>query len=155
MRYAVFSGGKRLRPQLLLQVAYACGAQPAELELALRAACSVELIHAASLVHDDLPCFDDAAERRGQPTVHARFGESMAVLVGDALMAQAFEILADTPPPLSHPGLPLGRPLCRASGSSSGIIGGQSLEHDGPDRTPGAMPRFPPELIERYHAMKT
>ena len=155
MRYAVFSGGKRLRPQLLLQVAYACGAQPAELELALRAACAVELIHAASLVHDDLPCFDDAAARRGQPTVHARFGESMAVLVGDALMSQAFEILADTPLPLSHRALRLVRMLCQATGSSSGIIGGQSLEHNGPDRVHGATPLFSPELIERYHAMKT
>ena len=155
MRYAVFSGGKRLRPQLLLQVAYACGAQPAELELAVRAACAVELIHAASLVHDDLPCFDDAVERRGQPTVYARFGESMAVLVGDALMSQAFEILADTPLLLSHRALRLVRLLCRATGSASGIIGGQSLEHDGLTSSPGALPQFSPELIERYHAMKT
>src|SRR3982751_2329943 len=80
MRYAVFSGGRRLRPQFLLQVAQACGAGKPELVLALRAACAVELVHTGSLVHDDLPCFADATERRGRPTVHVGFGEPMAVL---------------------------------------------------------------------------
>src|SRR4051794_32382232 len=101
MRYAVFAGGKRLRGQLLLQVAQACGATEPAWKLALRMACAIELLHAASLVHDDLPCFDDAKERRGRPSVHLKFGEAMAVLVGDALLSQAFELLADAPPELS------------------------------------------------------
>jgi geranylgeranyl diphosphate synthase type II len=153
MRYAVFSGGKRLRPQLLLQVAQACGIKPAQLELALRAACAVELVHSASLVHDDLPCFDDARERRGRPTVHVLFGESMAVLVGDALLAQGIEILSAAPRAQAARALLLIRLLVRATSSTSGLIGGQSLEQQGVGGcagSPGA-----PDLIERYHIMKT
>ena len=153
MRYAVFSGGRRLRPQLLLQVAQACGAQQPELGLALRAACALELIHIASLVHDDLPCFDDAAVRRGRPTVHVLFGESMAVLVGDALLTHSFELVADTPRALAPRALRLIRLLVRATGSSAGIIGGQSLEPE-VSRT-GAEAWGSPEFIERYHGMKT
>ena len=90
MRYAVLDGGKRLRPLLVLAAAQAVqGHAPA----ALRAACAVELIHAYSLVHDDMPCMDNDVLRRGKPTVHIAFGQAQALLAGDALQAQAFELL--------------------------------------------------------------
>lgn len=155
MRYAVFSGGKRLRPQFLLQVAQACGVQPPEFELALRAACAVELVHTASLVHDDLPCFDDAPVRRGRPTVHVLFGEPMAVLVGDALLTHGFEVLADVPRSLAPRALRLVRLLVRATSSRTGMIGGQSLEQEEGRSSAGTAAWHSPELIERYYSMKT
>src|SRR4051812_48391469 len=81
MHYAVLSGGKLIRPRLLLAVHAACGGAADSQPLALRAACALEYVHAGSLVHDDLPCFDDARRRRGQPATHIEFGEAMAVLV--------------------------------------------------------------------------
>ena len=95
MRYAVQGGGKRLRPLLALA---ACEAVEGAPQATLRAACAVELIHAYSLVHDDMPCMDNDVLRRGKPTVHVRFGQAQALLAGDALQALAFEIL--TPEPL-------------------------------------------------------
>ena len=101
MRYAVLDGGKRLRPLLVLAAAEAVGVdleaatvsdQPSSLA-ALRAACAVELIHAYSLVHDDMPCMDNDVLRRGKPTVHVKYGEAQALLAGDALQALAFEFL--------------------------------------------------------------
>ena len=86
MRYALSGGGKRIRPVLCLATGEAAGGDPEEL---LPAAAAVELVHTFSLVHDDLPALDDDAVRRGQPTVHAEFGEATAVLAGDALLAQA------------------------------------------------------------------
>lgn len=155
MRYAVFSGGKRLRPQFLLQVAQACGIRTSQLELAMRAACAVELCHIASLVHDDLPCFDDADERRGRPTVHVLFGEPMAVLVGDALLSHCFEILSDAPPAAAARTLRIVRLLVRAAGSCSGLIGGQSLEQEGVAEAEVAGTWHTKEIVERYHGMKT
>ncbi len=93
MRYAVFPRGARIRPRLCLAVAHACGDDnPA---LADAAAASIELLHCASLVHDDLPCFDDADTRRGKPSLHRAFGEPLAVLAGDALIVLAFQAVAD------------------------------------------------------------
>jgi geranylgeranyl diphosphate synthase type II len=92
MRHAVFPGGARIRPQLSLAVARACGDDDPGLSDAVAAA--VELLHCASLVHDDLPCFDDAPIRRGQPSVHAAYGERLAVLAGDGLIVLAFQTLA-------------------------------------------------------------
>ncbi|RZL89283.1 MAG: polyprenyl synthetase family protein, partial [Variovorax sp.] len=89
MRYAVLDGGKRLRPLLVLAASESAGGAP---QAALRAACATELIHAYSLVHDDLPCMDNDILRRGKPTVHVRFGEAGALLAGDALQALAFEL---------------------------------------------------------------
>lgn len=156
MWHAVFPGGKRVRPRLLLTVAEACAADAAELDLAMHAACAVELIHSASLVHDDLPCFDDASLRRGQPTVHKAYGEAMAVLAGDALLTRAFEILAEAPPRLARRALRIVRLLAQATGSQEGIIGGQSLEQSPATRV-SKSPSLPmaPELLGRYHAMKT
>src|SRR5215470_14101640 len=92
MRHAVFPGGARVRPRLCLAVAAACGDDDPDLSDA--AAASIELLHCASLVHDDLPCFDDAITRRGRPSVHKAFGEPLAVLAGDALIVLAFQTMA-------------------------------------------------------------
>ena len=91
MRYAVLTPGKRLRPALAFGAAAACGGEP---EQVLPVACAVEMVHAYSLVHDDLPAMDDDAERHGRPSVHVRFGEANAILAGDALLALAFAQLA-------------------------------------------------------------
>jgi len=122
MRHLLFPGGKRLRPALALAAAEAVGAPP---EYALPLAAAVELVHTYSLVHDDLPCMDDDAERRGRPTVHVAFGEAIAVLAGDALLAAAFEVLANGAPNLPAEGLLLAaRDLARAAGSLA-LVGGQ------------------------------
>ena len=91
MHHAVFPGGARIRPQLCLAVSLACGDNAPELTNA--AACAIELMHCASLVHDDMPCFDDADTRRGQVAVHKAFGEPLALLCGDALIVQAYQCL--------------------------------------------------------------
>ncbi|MBN1774707.1 MAG: polyprenyl synthetase family protein, partial [Deltaproteobacteria bacterium] len=96
LRHAVLGGGNRLRPRLCLAVAAAL--RPADFAAAEAAATAVELIHCASLVHDDLPCFDDAPTRRGRPSVHRAFGEPLAVLAGDALIVAAFDTLTGTCP---------------------------------------------------------
>ena len=92
IQYAVFPGGGRVRPGLCLAVAHACG--DPDPPLADAAAVAIELLHCASLIQDDLPCFDDAATRRGQPALHRRFGEAIAILVGDALIVTAFRRVA-------------------------------------------------------------
>lgn len=126
MEYAVFPGGARLRPRLCLAVALAGGARSSD-ELT-SAMASIELLHCASLVHDDLPCFDDADIRRGRPSVHAAFGEATAVLCGDALISLAFENLAvhirGTGPLLAQ----LVDVLARAVGSAEGLCAGQGWE---------------------------
>lgn len=128
MRYATFPGGARIRPRLCLAVAATCGdSDPA---LADAAAASIELLHCASLVHDDLPCFDDAEMRRGKLSVHKAFGEQIAVLTGDALIVMAFEVLARgaARSPLRLPEL-VGT-VARAVGSPSGIAAGQAWESE-------------------------
>ncbi|WP_047349634.1 MULTISPECIES: polyprenyl synthetase family protein [unclassified Diaphorobacter] len=124
MRYAVLDGGKRLRPLLVLA---ACEAVGGNAQAALRAACAVELIHAYSLVHDDMPCMDNDVMRRGKPTVHVRFGEARALLAGDALQALAFELLTpeDGVPPAMQ--ARLCRELARAAGAD-GMAGGQAID---------------------------
>lgn len=130
MRYGVLDGGKRLRPLLVLAAAEAAGAlaDPACREAALRAACAVELIHAYSLIHDDMPCMDDDVMRRGKPTVHVKFGEAAAMLAGDAMQALAFEVLTpedDTFPPALQARLCC--LLARAAGQD-GMAGGQAID---------------------------
>jgi farnesyl diphosphate synthase len=124
MRYAVLDGGKRLRPLLVLAAAEAVGGN---MQAALRAACAVELIHAYSLVHDDMPCMDNDVLRRGKPTVHVQFGEAQAMLAGDAMQALAFEVL--TPETGIAPALQarLCALLARASGHA-GMAGGQAID---------------------------
>ncbi len=125
MRYAVLDGGKRLRPLLVMAACEAVGGNP---EAALRAACAVELIHAYSLVHDDMPCMDNDVLRRGKPTVHVKFGQARALLAGDALQALAFELLApegDAVPASVQ--ARLCRLLARAAGCE-GMAGGQAID---------------------------
>ncbi|MBV8469168.1 MAG: polyprenyl synthetase family protein [Burkholderiaceae bacterium] len=124
MRYAVLGAGKRLRPLLVLAAAEAVDGLS---EPALRAACAVELIHAYSLVHDDMPCMDNDILRRGKPTVHVQYGEAQAMLAGDAMQALAFEVL--TPDAGVEPALQarLCSLLARASGYE-GMAGGQAID---------------------------
>jgi farnesyl diphosphate synthase len=124
MRYAVLDGGKRLRPLLVLA---ACEAVDGASAAAMRAAVAVELIHAYSLVHDDMPCMDDDALRRGKPTVHVKYGEAQAMLAGDAMQALAFEVL--TPEQGMAPALQakLVALLARAAGHE-GMAGGQAID---------------------------
>lgn len=125
MRYAVLDGGKRLRPLLVMAASEAVDGNA---EAALRAACAVELIHAYSLVHDDMPCMDNDILRRGKPTVHVKFGQARALLAGDALQALAFELLApegDAVPPGVQ--ATLCRLLAKAAGYE-GMAGGQAID---------------------------
>jgi farnesyl diphosphate synthase len=125
MRYSVLDGGKRLRPLLVLAASEAVHGHA---EAALRAACAVELIHAYSLVHDDMPCMDNDVLRRGKPTVHVQFGQAQALLAGDALQALAFELLTpegDMVPPALQARLCAS--LARAAGAN-GMAGGQAID---------------------------
>ena len=126
MRYAVLDGGKRLRPLLVMA---ACDAVNGTTAAALRAACAVELIHAYSLVHDDMPCMDNDVLRRGKPTVHVQFGEAQALLAGDALQALAFELL--TPEGDDSISAPTQARLCRLLAQAAGyqgMAGGQAID---------------------------
>ncbi|MEY4711143.1 MAG: hypothetical protein RIS88_593 [Pseudomonadota bacterium] len=126
MRHAVFPGGARIRPQLCLAVAGACGEDdPA---LAEAAAVAIELLHCASLVHDDMPCFDDAETRRGQPAVHRAFGEPLALLAGDALIVMAFEVMGRAGAQHASRLGPLIGAIGRGVGAQEGIVGGQAWE---------------------------
>jgi geranylgeranyl diphosphate synthase type II len=117
-RYSMFAGGKRLRPALCIAAYEACGGRG---DAVLPAACALEMVHTFSLIHDDLPCMDDDDMRRGRPTNHKVFGEAMAVLAGDALLVQAFELVADT-----------GKSQCvqtlARSLGSNGMLGGQVVD---------------------------
>ncbi len=124
MRYGVLDGGKRVRPLLVLAAAQAVQGHA---DAALRAACAVELIHAYSLVHDDMPCMDNDVLRRGKPTVHVQYGQAQAMLAGDAMQALAFEVLTPetgVPPQLQAQLCAL---LARAAGHA-GMAGGQAID---------------------------
>lgn len=156
MRYAVLDGGKRLRPLLVLAAHEACAAQAGaptqptqSTQAALRAACAVELIHAYSLVHDDMPCMDNDVLRRGKPTVHVEFGQATALLAGDALQALAFELL--TPDDMDIDPLIQARlcaQLARAAGHG-GMAGGQAIDLAHVGRS---MKRAE---LQRMHELKT
>ncbi len=146
MRYAIFVGGKRLRPFLILESARLFGVARGH---ALRAAAAIEMLHTYSLVHDDLPCMDDDDLRRGQPTVHRKFDEATAVLVGDGLLTHAFEVLAD---PATHPSAEIRCRLIAAlarAGGSDGMIGGQMMDIVAADHT------FGPDQVIQLQRMKT
>ncbi|MCC7060487.1 MAG: polyprenyl synthetase family protein [Burkholderiaceae bacterium] len=147
MRYAVLGGGKRMRPLLVYAAGEALGAPAGALD---HAACAVELIHAYSLVHDDLPCMDDDVLRRGRPTVHVVHGEALAMLVGDALQALAFEVLADAAAQgvEARAALAMVAELARAAGST-GMAGGQSI-----DLAAGGIP-LDARALEDMHRRKT
>ncbi|MBP7546307.1 MAG: polyprenyl synthetase family protein [Acidovorax sp.] len=125
MRYAVLGAGKRLRPLLVLA---ACEAVGGPLAQALRAACAVELIHAYSLVHDDMPCMDNDVLRRGKPTVHVQFGQAQALLAGDALQALAFELLVPDDAALPASVQVQWCRLLAAAAGSQGMAGGQAID---------------------------
>lgn len=141
IRHAVFPGGARVRPRLTLAVALACGDDRPELSNA--AAAAIEILHCASLVHDDLPCFDDAALRRGKPSVHAACGEPVALLAGDALIILAFETLAAAAERAPDRLAPLTRIIASAVGTPFGITAGQAWECE------------PKVELSAYHQAKT
>jgi geranylgeranyl diphosphate synthase type II len=141
VRYAVFPGGARVRPRLCLAVAHACGDdQPAVSDAA---AAAIELLHCASLVHDDLPCFDDAATRRGKPSVHKAYGERIAVLAGDALIVLAFHTLTQGASAAPQRLAPLLMTIGRSVGLPFGIVAGQAWECEAR------------VALEEYHRAKT
>jgi len=123
-RYAVFSGGKRLRPKIALSLAEIFGASP---EMALTPACALELVHTYSLIHDDLPCMDDDDMRRGRPSAHKAFGEATALLAGDLLLTFSFQLLAESPGLSADQKIALVQTLSSSAGAS-GMIGGQELD---------------------------
>jgi geranylgeranyl pyrophosphate synthase len=140
MRYAVLPGGKRLRPAIAFGAALACGK---DADSVLPVAAAAELVHAYSLVHDDLPAMDDDEERRGRPTVHVRFGEATAILAGDALLAEAFRCLSAARVPIGVV------ELLAETVSSRALVGGQA--EDLAFRAPEATE----EMLTRIHERKT
>ena len=146
MRYGALLGGKRMRPILTIA---ACESVGGSIEAALPAACALEMIHAYSLVHDDLPAMDNDLERRGQPTVHVEFGHANAILTGDALLTDAFRVLVS-----AEGGIPRGHVaeavamLSRHAGID-GMVGGQALDLEAGQDIESL------ELLERVHALKT
>ncbi len=149
MEYSLMSGGKRLRPILVLLATEACGADPSD---ALPAACAVEMIHTYSLIHDDLPAMDDDQLRRGQPTSHVVHGDAMAILAGDALQARAFEILATRLPDPA-----VAAQCCRtlaAAAGCNGMVGGQVADLAVTDTLPDNDPN-PLDTLANIHRRKT
>jgi geranylgeranyl pyrophosphate synthase len=139
MCYAATGPGKRLRPAVLLAAAEACGGTR---ERAMPAACAIEMLHAYTLVHDDLPAMDDDDERRGRPTVHVAFGEAIAILAGDGLLTAAFGVLAELGPQAAA----AVAVLARRAGARE-LLAGQAIDLTAPPRDFAA--------VERLHAAKT
>jgi geranylgeranyl diphosphate synthase type II len=146
MRYSVFAGGKRLRPILCMEAARAVSDSVDGVE---DVACTLELIHTYSLIHDDLPALDNDDLRRGRPTCHKVFGEAMAILAGDALLTLAFEVLAKTDAVDDARRARLAAELATASGTVGGMIAGQVHDLEGEGRPPDAA------LLESIHRAKT
>jgi geranylgeranyl diphosphate synthase, type II len=145
MRYSLFAGGKRIRPLLCIAAAEAVSDSPAGIE---SAACTLELIHTYSLIHDDLPALDNDDLRRGMPTCHKVFGEAMAILAGDALLTLAFQVLAQMPC-APEPRARLIEELALAAGTVGGMIGGQVHDIEGERKHPNAA------LLDDIHRAKT
>ena len=146
MRHSVFAGGKRLRPVLAIQAAIAvAGKVPAVIG---KLGAALEMLHTYSLIHDDLPALDNDDLRRGKPTCHVVFGEAIAILAGDALQTQAYEVLAslDCPPAAT---VEVIRLIAQATGTVDGMIGGQVLDLEGEHKKPT------PALVEAIHRAKT
>jgi len=145
MRYSLFAGGKRIRPLLAIASAEAVSESIAGIETA---ACSLELIHTYSLIHDDLPALDNDDLRRGRPTCHKVFGDAMAILAGDALLTLAFQVLPQLDVDAERR-VRLVRELATASGTVNGMIGGQVNDLEGEGKPPT------PQLLESIHRAKT
>jgi geranylgeranyl diphosphate synthase type II len=164
MRYSVFAGGKRLRPILTLAAADAVGrtgavsGSMAPGDLALPAACAVELIHTYSLIHDDLPAMDDDTLRRGRPTLHTVYGDGIAILAGDGLQAEAFSLLAREPrsddPGLAARKLRVVQLIGHAAGPI-GMVGGQAIDLQAAGRTAAHAVALDGEGLQAMHARKT
>jgi len=160
MRYSVFAGGKRLRPLLTLAAADALSRDARGIDLALPAACAIEMIHTYSLIHDDLPAMDDDTLRRGRPTLHVMYGDGIAILAGDGLHAEAFALLAREP---DHSG-PSGevaqrklqtiRLIAEAAGPS-GMVGGQAIDLQAAGRAAGHVIVLDAASVQAMHARKT
>ncbi|HWK09853.1 MAG TPA: farnesyl diphosphate synthase, partial [Vicinamibacterales bacterium] len=157
MRYSLFAGGKRLRPVLALAAAEAVAERvgadvPQARALTLPAACALELIHTYSLVHDDLPAMDDDTLRRGRPTNHVVFGEGLAILAGDALLTEAFALLAREPDVRGLAGRKLHaiRAIADAAGPC-GMVGGQAVDLE----AAGSGASFDADGLRAMHARKT
>ncbi|MEO5922664.1 MAG: polyprenyl synthetase family protein [Bryobacteraceae bacterium] len=146
MRYSLFAGGKRVRPLLAIAAADAVSDSNDGIE---HAACSLELIHTYSLIHDDLPALDNDDLRRGRPTCHKVFGDAMAILAGDSLLTLAFEVLAKLPTTNAETRIQLVNELATASGTVGGMIGGQVNDIQGEGQPPTA------ELLDSIHRAKT
>ncbi len=145
MRYSLFAGGKRVRPILCMAAAEAVSDSPTGIE---SAACTLELIHTYSLIHDDLPALDNDDLRRGRPTCHKVFGDAMAILAGDALLTLAFQVLAQMECPAERK-IGLIEELSVAAGTVGGMIGGQVCDLEGEGQHPDAA------LLDTIHRAKT
>ncbi|MGH9144848.1 MAG: polyprenyl synthetase family protein [Vicinamibacterales bacterium] len=169
MRYSVFAGGKRLRPILTLAAAInvahddrrpAAIARRADpvLEIALPAACAIEMIHTYSLIHDDLPAMDDDTLRRGRPTLHVVYGDGIAILAGDGLHAEAFTLLAREPasndPAVIARQLRVIRVVGEAAGAA-GMVGGQAIDLQAAGQAPGHAMTLDADGLRGMHALKT
>src|SRR5690349_1690066 len=152
MRYSAMAGGKRLRPCLTLAAAEAVGARTgitvsSARSRALPAAVAVEMIHTYSLIHDDLPAMDDDALRRGRATLHVVSGDGLAILAGDGLLTEAFNVLTASPSPASTPGDPEAGPDLRlratatlsAAAGAAGMVGGQAIDLAAAGKVPGIV----------------
>jgi len=145
MRYSLFAGGKRVRPILCAEAAYAVCDDPDGIE---SAACTLEMIHTYSLIHDDLPALDNDDLRRGRPTCHKVFGDAMAILAGDSLLTLAFQVLSQIPGDANRK-IRLVEELSTASGTVGGMIGGQVNDIEGEGKHPTAA------LLDSIHRAKT
>jgi geranylgeranyl diphosphate synthase, type II len=156
MRYSLFAGGKRLRPALTLAAADAI--DPAAADLALPAACAIEMIHTYSLIHDDLPAMDNDTLRRGRPTLHVVYGDGIAILAGDGLHAEAFTLLAREPatddPVLHARKLRVLRAIGDAAGPM-GMVGGQTIDLQAAGQAPGHPIALDAGGLRAMHARKT
>src|SRR5664279_5025622 len=146
MRYSLFAGGKRIRPILCIEAARTIAEECSGI---LAAACSLELIHTYSLIHDDLPALDNDDYRRGKLTNHKVFGEAMAILAGDALLTLAFEVLSKLEHATAGQRSQMIAELATASGTVGGMIGGQVADLEGEGQPPEA------KLLETIHRAKT
>jgi geranylgeranyl diphosphate synthase, type II len=145
MRYSLFAGGKRIRPILCIEAARTISAGCSGI---MAAACSLEMIHTYSLIHDDLPALDNDDYRRGKPTNHKVFGDAMAILAGDSLLTLAFQVLAQLDAP-DYTRARLIAELAVASGTVGGMIGGQVADLEGEGKPPSA------QLLDTIHRAKT
>jgi geranylgeranyl diphosphate synthase, type II len=155
MRYSLMAGGKRLRPILCLAGADTVGG---DRELAMPAACAIEMIHTYSLIHDDLPAMDDDTMRRGRPTLHVVAGEGMAILAGDGLLTEAFHLLATRPdhsePSLLARRLRVVRVVAQAAGPV-GMVGGQAIDLENSAPHGAGKPPLEADGLRQMHARKT